>query len=187
MDFSWVRQLAEQSNQHELDRQEKERQRLEDEQLLALATVPFVEKFYMLFQAYCDEFNKHAIFPGLRVSIGRLSKRSKGPYEVGALSFEEISYFTFTRKGWMYGIRGINGSIEFVKFPVSEGAASLNMKLDEMGADVVYKLNGKIEGEATDIKSKQVVWMLNDTPMPGPHLTDLCQRFFVDFVSRTNE
>ena len=54
MDFSWVRQLAEESNQHELNKQELERRKKEDELMTALATVPFVDKLFMLLQACCE-------------------------------------------------------------------------------------------------------------------------------------
>ena len=184
VDFSWVRQLAEQSNQHELDKQAKERQRQEEERLKAMATLPFVDKLFMLFQACCEEFNKHTMFAELRVTVSRITKKSKGP---DSQIPDEIAYFTFTRKSWMYGVRGINGTIEFVELPVTEGAGSLNMKLDEIGVDSNTKLLAKVEGDPQDVKKKQVVWTLNDEIMDGPKLIGLCQNYFSEFIRKTND
>lgn len=186
MDFSWVRQLAEESNQHEQIKQEQERIRQEEERLVALATVPFVEKLYMLIQAFCEEFNKYSIYPDLRISMSKLSKRSKAPYpDDRYIKPDEVAYFTFTRKSWMFGIRGSNGLVEFIEFPVTDGAGSLSLKLDELGADGVYTLNAKIETE--DGQKKQVVWTYKDEVMDGPKLISLCQHYFGDFVKRTND
>lgn len=188
MDFSWVRQLAEESNQYEQDKQEKERIRQEEERLVALATVPFVEKLFMLVQAFCEEFNKHSVYPDLRINMSRLTKKSKAPYgENLQIQPEEISYFTFTRKSWMFGIRGINGIVEFVEFPVTEGAASLAMRLDELGVDSNYKLIARVEIDALDPQKKQVIWTLKDELMDGPKLISLCQHYFSDFAKRTND
>lgn len=184
MDFSWVRQLADQSNQYEIDKQDKERRRQEDERLKAMATGPFVDKLFMLYQACCEEFNKHCMFQDLRVTLSRLTRKSRGP---DAAVPDEIAYFTFTRKSWMYGIRGINGSVEFIELPVTEGAASLTMKLDELGVDSSVKLIAKIEGDPMDMKKKQVVWTLNDQVMDGPKLISVSQNYFSEFVKRTNE
>jgi len=184
VDFSWVRQLAEQSNQHEIDKQDKERRRIEDERLKAFATVPFVDKMYMLFQACCEEFNKHSMFPELRITVSKITKKSRG---VETPNPEEIAYFTFTRQSWMYGVRGINGVVEFVELPVTEGASSLNMKLDELGLDSSIKLVASIEGDPMDMRKKQVIWTLRDEIMDGPKLITVCQNYFTEFVKRTNE
>ncbi len=187
MDFSWVRQLAESSNRFEEEKQENERREREEERLKALATIPFVDKLFMLLQTFCEEFNKYSIYPELRVSISRISKRSKAPYnETSKVSPDEIAYFTFTRKSWMYGIRGINGVVEFIEFPVTEGAASLSMRLDEIGADSSYKLEAKIQHDVEGTK-KQVIWYLKDELMDGPKLISLCQHYFSDFITRTND
>lgn len=184
MDFSWVRQLAEESNQHELDKQENERQKQENERLMALATVPFVEKLFMLFQACSEEFNKHYMFPELRVAMSRLSKKAKGTFPED----DEIAYFTMTRQTTMVGVRGINGTVEFIReFPVTAGAASLSMRLDELGVDGKYILSAKIELDALDNKKKQVLWVLNDEVMDGPKLITLCQQYFSDFIKASND
>lgn len=188
MDFSWVRQLAEESNQHELDKLEKERLKLEEERLAAIATVPFVEKLFMLVQACCEEFNKHTMFPELRVLTGRLTKKSKGPYpEDIKVKADEVAYFVFTRKQLMCGIRGINGNVEFVEFPVSDGPSALGMKLDEASAEVRYKLVAKAELEFEASKKRQIIWTYNDENMDGPKLISLCQHYFSEFIKRTND
>lgn len=188
MDFSWVRQLAEESNQHELDKLEAERLKLEEERLAALATVPFVEKLFMLLQACCEEFNKHTMFPELRVLMGRIAKKSKGPYpEDIKVKADEVAYFVFTRKQLMSGIRGINGNVEFVEFPVSDGASALGMKLDEASAEVKHRLVAKAEITDEAGKKRQIVWKYNDEIMDGPKLISLCQFHFSDFIKRTND
>ena len=185
MELSWIKQLADDSNQSEAEKQENERRKKEEERLMALATVPFVEKLFKLVQSWCDEFNKYSIYPDLRITVSRLTKKSRGPESTAAL--EEIAYFTFTRKSWMFGVRGINGIIDFVELPVTEGAASLSMKLDELGMDSVYKLSAKVEPDRNDGQKKQVLWTLKDEVMDGPRLGSLCQHFFTEFVKRTND
>lgn len=186
MEFSWIRQLADDSNQRLIEKQENERRKQEEERLMAMATVPFVEKLFKLNQTWCDEFNKYAMYPELRVTVSRLAKRSKAQSDL-QVPLEEVAYFTFTRKSWMFGIRGINGIIDFVELPVTEGAAALSMKLDELGIDSVYKLVAKVEPDRTDPQKKQVVWTLKDEVMDGPRLGQLCQHFFSDFITRTND
>lgn len=183
MDFSWVKQLADQANQLELERQDEERKRIAREKRLAAATTPFNEKLYMLLNMCCDEFNKHCMFANLRVTITRFQQKTRMPPGDPQLVVpEEISYFTFTRKTWLYGVRGINGIVEFVQFPVSEGAGGLNLKLDELGIDARYTLTAK-----EDEDSKEVIWTLNEELMDGPKLVSLCQAFFSEFIHATNE
>lgn len=185
MDFSWVRELAEQSIQVEMDRQEKERLRLEERRAVAAATVPFVEKLFMLLNTCAEEYNKHMHYPNLRVTMSRFQKKTKGaPYGSNDPNFvnEEIGYFTFTRRTWMFGVRGINGDIDFVEFPVTEGAGALSMKLDELGIDGRYKLKARVDHE-----TKQVIWTMHDQLLDGPKLILLCQEFFSEFITRTNE
>lgn len=186
MELSWIKQLADDSNQSEAEKQENERRKNEEERLKALATVPFVEKLFKLVQTWCDEFNKYSIYPDLRITMSRLTKKSKGNDSPNA-SADEIAYFTFTRKSWMFGIRGINGIVEFVELPVTEGASALSMKLDELGVDSVYKLVARVEIDKNDAQKKQVLWTFKDEFMDGPRLGSLCQHFFTEFVKRTNE
>lgn len=187
VDFSWVKQLADQANQIEIDKQEGIRKKQEEDRLGALATVPFVDKLYMLFQACSEEFNKHSMFPNLRVAVSRLIKKTKGSYSDLSVPSEEIAYFTFTRRNWMYGIRGINGSVEFCEFPVTEGAANLTMKLDELGLEASYQLLAKVQADPQDASKKAVVWTYNDETMDGPKLISLCQHYFSEFITRTND
>lgn len=187
MDFSWVKQLAEQSNQIEVEKQEALRKKQEEDRLKALATVPFIDKLYMLFQACSDEFNKHTMFPNLRVSTSKLYKKSKGTYADLSIPSEEVAYFTFTRRTWMYGIRGMNGIVDFIELPVTEGGSSISFKLDELGVDSSYKLIATMQGDPQDSAKKLVVWTLRDEVMDGPKLISLCQHYFSEFVTRTND
>lgn len=187
MELSWIKQLADDSNQAEATKQEDERRKKEEERLVAFATVPFVEKLFKLVQSWCEEFNKYSMYPELRVTVSRLTKKTRGPQFEGTGPLDEVGYFTFTRKSWMFGIRGINGTVDFCQLPVTEGAASLSMKLDELGVDSVYKLVAKVESDKSDVQKKQVLWTLNDEVMDGPRLGLLCQHFFTDFVKRTND
>ena len=189
MDFSWVRQLAEESNQHEIDKQENLRRKLEDERQMALATVPFVEKLFMLVQACCDEYNKHTMFQDLRVIISRgITKKSKGTYENLLSPNDENAFFSFARRNSMYGIRGTNGVVEFVdSVQVSDVSSSLSLRLDEMSVGVAYKLVAKTEGDPLDLNKKSVVWTLKDEIMDGPKLINLCQHYFSEFVKRTDD
>jgi hypothetical protein len=184
VDFSWVRELAEQANQLEVDRQEDERLKLEEARAVAVATIPFVEKLYMLLNTCTEEFNKHMHYPHLRVTMSRFQKKTRGqPYGGTDPNYvnEEIAYFTFTRRSWMFGVRGINGLIDFVEFPVTEGAGALNMKLDELGIEGVYKLKASLDRE-----NKQVLWTMHEQLLDGPKLILLCQDFFSTFIQRTN-
>lgn len=183
MDFSWVKQLAEDANSKELSRLEIERLKKEEQGILAQATLPFIEKLFMLISTFTDEFNKHCMFENLRVLVSKFQRRSKGVNSQGVKdSSEEIAYFTFTRRNWMYGIRGFNGTVEFVEFPVTEGAGSLNIKLDELGLSPSYRLVGKV-----DSTTKNVTWSLDDTLMDGTKIISLCQHYFSDFIERTTE
>lgn len=185
MDFSWVKQLADQSNQNEITKQEDERRKLEEERLVALATIPFVEKLHLFFRACCEEFNKYCMFPDSRISIGRLEKKGKGQAtnSDSREPLHEVAYFTFCRKSWLYGVRGINGIIDLVQLPVTEGAASLSFKLDEIGLDSRYKLEAKVEPPG----SKVISWYYNQEVMDGQKIESLCQHYFSDFINTTNE
>jgi len=181
VDFSWVKQLAEQSNQQELQRQEKERNAREDKRLAALATVPFVEKIFVLIQTCTDEFNKHCMFPNLRIVNSRLTKWSKTPDVPGAEP-DEVAYFMFARTQYMYGIRGVNGLVEFVELPVTDTSSSLNMRLHELGIDASKTFEAEL-----DPATRAIVWKMNGRPLDGPAIISTCQQYFSEFISRTNE
>ena len=189
MDFSWVRQLADESNSRELEKQEHERDRMENECLQSLATVPLVEKLFKLIQICSDEFNRHCMFPELRVLISRtITKKSKGSLDSVHAAMEEYAFFSFARRNSMYGIRGLNGVIEFVDdIQVSDVASSLNLRLDEMTVQVVYKLIARAEADPSDKTSKHVVWTLNDETLDGPMIITLCQQYFSRFIKGTDD
>jgi hypothetical protein len=188
VDYSWVRQLAERSNDYEAEKQAAERRRIENERLVSQATVPFVEKLFRLLQAFCEEFNKHCMYPDLRVVMSRaLSKKSMGNIDKSSTAVEESAYFAFARRNSMYGIRGMSGSIEFVdEIQVSDVQSSLTMRLDEMTAGAMYKLVARVEGDPLDLTRKYVVWTLGNETMDGPMLNTLCQRYFTEFIKRTD-
>ena len=181
MDFSWVKQLAEQSNQAELARQEKDRNDRETKRQTALATVPFVEKIYVLVQTCTEEFNKHCMFPHLRVTTSKLQKRSKTPDTVGAEP-DEVAYFTFARTSYMYGIRGMNGVVEFVELPITDVSSALGIKLDELGMQA-----SKTMVASLDAQTGKVGWSHNSRVLDGPAIISLCQQYFSEFIAKTNE
>ena len=130
------------------------------------------------------------MFHDLRVSIGKsISKKTKaGSYESLDTPLEESAYFAFARRNAMYGIRGINGTVEFVdSIQVSDVSSALTMRLDEMSVTVAYKLVAKVESDPLDISKRTVVWTMNDEVMDGPKLINLCQHYFREFVKRTND
>ncbi len=181
MDFSWVKQLADQANQAELARQERDRRDREDKRLVALATVPFVEKLYLLINTCTDEFNKHCMFPNLRVMTSRLYKRQKTS-DLPESEPEEVAYFTFSRRGYMYGIRGVNGVVDFVEFPVTDGSGSLTLRLDELGVEPSRKFIAEMEREG-----RKVTWKMDGCVLDGPMIISVCQHYFSEFIGRTNE
>lgn len=189
MELGWIKELADDSNQREIEKQEKERRLQEEERMRAMQTIPFVEKLYKLIQTWCEEFNKHMMFGDLRINLSRLTKRSRAPYNeatpTGAI--EEVAYFSFNRKQWMFGVRGTNGVVEFIEMPTTDGGSSFSMRLDELGLDSVYRLETRVDGDPMDMQKKNIVWTLKDGVMDGPKLGSLCQHFFSDFIKRTND
>jgi hypothetical protein len=179
VDFSWVKQLAEQTNQLETQRQERDRRAKEDKKTIALATCPFVEKLHLVISGASEEFNKHCIYPEHRIQTGKLYKHSKtGPADTAEP--DEVAYFTFYRKGYLYGIRGMNGVVEFVQVPVGD-IGGLSIKLHEMGVTPARSLNAEIDPE-----SRKIRWKTDNTPLDGPTIVSMCQKFFVDFIEQTN-
>ena len=178
MDFSWVKQLADASNQTELSRQDRERREKEEARTLALATCPFVEKLFLVISGATEEFNKHCMFPHLRVQGSKLYKHSKTGDDPTAEP-DEVAYFTFNRLGYMYGIRGMNGEVEFVQVPV--GDVTYNVKLHELPISANKRLKAEIEPE-----TKKIRWLLEGYAMDGPAIVSLCQKFFIDLIEQTN-
>jgi hypothetical protein len=180
VDFSWVKQLAEQTNQLETHRQDRDRRAKEDSKTVALATNPFVEKLHLVINGATEEFNKHCIYPQLRVQTSKLYKHSKTGPEPTAEP-DEVSYFTFYRKGYMYGIRGVNGIVEFVQVPVGDSLSSFSIKLHEMGVTPTKSMTAEIDPDTRKIR-----WKMDGVPLDGPQIVSMCQKFFVDFIEQTN-
>lgn len=179
MDFSWVKQLADQSNKTEMERQEKKRREQEDKKTQAMATGPFVEKLFVVINGATDEFNKHCVFPHLRVQISKPYKHSRTGEEPTAEP-DEIAYFAFIRCGYMYGIRGMNGVVEFIQMPVGDSSA-LALKLHELGLNPLERLEAEIDQD-----TKKIRWMHRGAPIDGPSIIALCQKFFVNLIETTN-
>jgi hypothetical protein len=179
LDFSWVKQLADQSNQVEIARQDKERRDKEDKKTAAMATAPFVEKLFVVISGATEEFNKHCMFPHLRVQIGKFYKHSRTD-ESPTAEPDEVAHFGFVRRGFLYGVRGVNGAIEFIQMPVGDSSA-LNLKLHELGVGATYRMEASVENA-----TKKVRWLMDGAPLDGPAIVSLCQKFFVDLIQRTN-
>lgn len=180
MDFSWVKQLAEQTNQLEMQRTERDRQQKEDKKTIALVTCPFVEKLHMVITGASEEFNKVVMYPHLRVQPSKLYRHSKTGPESTAEP-DEVAYFSFLRKGYMYGVRGMNGIVEFIQIPVGDGMSGFTIKLHEMGVTPTRSLNAEIDPE-----SRKIRWVVEGHTLDGPSIVSMCQKFFVDFIEQTN-
>lgn len=184
MDFSWVKNLADESNQKEVERQNADRRQKAEHRQEAVATTPLVEKLYLLISACSDEFNKYVQYQHLRVVLTRVSKRNHGTANADdpELAYaEEASYFTFARNGWTYAIRGHNGVVEFLELPSGTGSTTLNYKIDEAAIAPIRKLVASFDGG-----SQQVVWKDNGQIIDGPRIISICQEYFVDFIQKTN-
>lgn len=179
LDFTWVRQLAEQANQLEMARQEKDRRDREDKRTAGVATVPFVEKLHIVISGAAEEFNKHCMFPHLRVSMGKIYKHSKTDASPVAEP-DEVAYFGFIRGAYLYGVRGVNGTVEFIQMPC-DGPSALNLRLHEIGVTA----NAVIQADV-DFETRKVRWFKDGVSLDGPAIIALCQKFFVDLIERTN-
>lgn len=180
MDFSWVKQLAETTNHLETSRLERDRREKEDRKTVALATCPFVEKLHLVINGATEEFNKHCIYPQLRVQTSKLYRHSRTAEESTAEP-DEVAYFTFYRKGYMYGVRGMNGTVEFVQVPVGESLSSFSIKLHELGVTPSKSMVAEIDPDTRKIR-----WRMDGQPLDGPAIVSMCQRFFIDFIEQTN-
>lgn len=184
LDLSWIKLLAEETNQSEISRQERLRREEEERKMVAAATAPFVEKMHRLVDTYAQEFNQHCMFPELRITVSKLHKRNKRPASGSAQGYspiDEVAYFTFTRTNWLFGVKGINGIIEFIELPVTEGAASINYRLEEMGLVATKTLVATIDPD-TD----KPVWSLDGHALDAPAIYSLCEWYFRDFIERTS-
>lgn len=183
MDFSWVKELADAANQGEEAKKIRARREKEDRKVLAYATGPFVEKLYLVILTASDEFNKYVNYSHLKVEVTRVQKRIKSTAyaDEPELAYpEESSYFTFSRNQWTYGIRGINGLVEFVEFPTAGG--SLGFRLDEVNVNPSRKLTAEL-----DPSKQQIIWRYRDDILDGRGIGNLCKEYFREFIERSNE
>jgi hypothetical protein len=180
VDFSWVKELAEQANDREAARQERDRRDKEEQRQLAVATAPFVEKLHLLIATCAEEFNKYTRYQNLRISATRILKRNKGVInaEDPELMYnEESTSFCFTRKDWTYGIRGSKGLVEFLELP----STGVGLNLDDVGATPSRKLEASL-----DNASQQIIWKYQGQVMDGQSIVALCKEYVKEFIERTN-
>lgn len=182
VDFSWVKDLAEQANQVETQRREQFRRENERARQLALATAPFVEKLHLVISTCADEFNKYIQSAKGKVAASRVQKRVKrtvNEHDAELAYQEESSFFAFSRKDWVFGIRGCAGVVEFIEMPTS--GEPLSVRLDEVGATPSHKLEAYVD-EATN----QIGWKQGATVVDGQAIMSVCRSYFKDFIERTN-
>jgi hypothetical protein len=182
VDLNWVKELADQANEHELQRQKQERLLLADEKRLALQTGPLVEKLHILTQKCAEEFNKYVLYPHLKITVSRLQKRFLGTVNSNdpELSYpEERFYFHFTRLDWLFAIRGGKGQVEFLELPQTADG-QLSISIDQVGASPSRILTASIEKE-----SKQLIWQYQERILSGEDIAALGQEYIKEFIERT--
>lgn len=184
VDLSWVRALAEQSNVKEEERAAEQVRQKEEERQVAISTTPFVEKLHLLIATCAEEFNKYIQYHSLRVITTRVQKRSKRTVnpENAALTYdEEIASFTFGRGEWTFGVRGVNGLVEFIELPSKLGAGGLDFRFEDAGATPSHKLTAVL-----DKPTQQILWMYDERIMDGEAIISLCREYFMTFIQTTN-
>jgi hypothetical protein len=182
MDFSWVKDLAEQANKVEEDRRAQKRCETEREKQLAVSTAPFIEKLHLVVSTCAEEFNKYVHYNGGKVLTTRVQKRVKRTINEkdAELSYpEEATYFAITRKDWTYGIRGCAGQVEFIELP--SGGEPLSVRLDEVGATPSRKLVAYV-----DETSQKIGWKQDDKVVDGQEIMSICRDYFRELIERTN-
>lgn len=182
MDFTWVKELADQANKQEHERREKERRDAQMAKQMALATAPFVEKLHQVMSTCSEEFNKHIQYQELKVLATRVQKavkRTLHPEDPELTYAEESTSFTFSRKDWTYGIRGCKGEVEFIEVPNSGG---LGVRLDDVGATPSRKLVAQV-----DEASQKIVWKQDGQVMDGQAIVSICKDYFREFIDKTNQ
>lgn len=180
MDLSWVKELADQSNELEMTRQEMQRKQKLQEKQISLATSPFVEKLHVLLSAFTEEFNKHTHYGDLKIVASSLIKRTQGVANRNdqELTYpEEFSGFSIRRKDWIFGVKGLKGSVEFVEIP----AIGPQVNLEDAGGTLWKKFVAEV-----DANSSQIVWKRNDEVVDGQKIVATCQEYFKEFIERTN-
>ncbi|MBI4534409.1 MAG: hypothetical protein HY711_10740 [Candidatus Melainabacteria bacterium] len=184
MDLSWIKELAERANEQALVREKQQQRDMEIQHHLAAATGPFVDKLFVMLAACAEEFNKYVRDPDLKVVVARVQKRTKsGSSSHGpeADYSEEISFFSFARKEWTFGVRGSNGLVEFLELPGRSGGWMLGYRMDEAAVSPSHVLAARF-----DEFSQHIVWLRDSHVMDGRDIIVLCQDYFKEFIERTN-
>ncbi len=182
MDLDWLKELAEQSNDAELKRLEQQRIEKLHKRQLALSTTPHMEKIYLVISRFCEEFNRHIHYQPLKIAVSGLHKKVKGTanaHDEELAYAEESCHFSFTRGEWTFGVRGLNGEIEFVE--TANAASGMRVSLDEAGSTPTRKLVAYL-----DNGTKRVVWKRDGLELNNESTIALLREFFVDFIERTN-
>jgi hypothetical protein len=180
VDFSWVKDLADEANKVESERRQKQRRDTECEKQVAMATAPFVEKLHLVISTCAEEFNKYIDNQRGKVLATRVQKRVKRTVNEkdAELSYpEEATYFSFTRKDWTFGIRGCAGHVEFIELPTSE---PLSVRIDEVGSSAARTLDAYL-----DESTQQIGWKEDGHVMDGQAIMSLCREYFKEFIERT--
>lgn len=81
----------------------------------------------------------------------------------------------------MYGIRGINGIVEFVQVPVGDSLSTITIKLHELGVNPTRTMSASLDPE-----TKKIRWKMDGQMLDGPAIVSMCQKFFIDFIEQTN-
>jgi hypothetical protein len=181
-EFSWIKDLADQANVRQEQRSEVDRRSKEQQKQVALATGGFVERMHQFFSTCAVEFNKHVKYDGLKMRCSRVTKRTKGTAnaDIPGLSYpEESHFFTFARRDWTFGIRGLSGAVEFIEMPTSDSSLSVN--IDEVGIPPSRRLDGEY-----DTNSDKVVWKYQNQRVNADQLLAICREYIQEFIERTN-
>lgn len=184
MDLSWIRELAERANEQALVREKEHQHEMEIQHHLAVATAPFVDKLFVMLAACAEEFNKYVKDPDLKVVVARVQKRTKptsSSESPATNNVEEISFFSFARKEWTFGVRGSKGIVEFLELPGRSGGWMLGYRMDEAAVSPSHVLVAKL-----DEFSQHIVWLRDEHVMDGRDIIVLCQDYFKEFIERTN-
>ncbi len=182
MDFSWVKELADQANLVEQQRKEHQHHQMEVEKQLSLATAPFIDKLHMVISACAEEFNKYIQSDGGKVTATRIQKRVKRwalEKDPDLTYAEESTFFTFSRKDWVFGIRGCGGIVEFIELATT--GEPMSVRMDEVCTSPVRKLEAYL-----DPGTQQVGWQENGQVVDGAAIMTVCREFFRQFIERTN-
>jgi hypothetical protein len=181
-EFSWIKDLADDANVRQEGRRESDRQEKIQQKQVALATGGFVDRLHQFFNTCSMEFNKHIKYDHLKMRCSRVIKRTKGTAnaEIPELSYPEESFsFTFARRDWTFGVRGLSGVVEFIEMPTSDSSLSVN--IDEVGIPASRKLQAE-----WDQANEKVVWKYEGSRVNADQLLAICREYIKEFIERTN-